>query len=76
MSERSRILSEKETIENVYKNLLEDHRTLQTNYDDALAEREDALVRLRELRRETDDKRSDKADGLMRAEIDRLRSEL
>ncbi|KAH8108457.1 HOOK-domain-containing protein [Phellopilus nigrolimitatus] len=75
-SDRSRILAEKETIESVYKNLLEGQRTLQTNYDDAVAEKEDALSRLRDLRREVDDRRSEKADSIMRAEIDRLRIDL
>jgi len=30
--ERSRVLSDKDTLEKVYQNLLEEHRTLQTNY--------------------------------------------
>ncbi|KAI5124070.1 hypothetical protein M0805_003897 [Coniferiporia weirii] len=75
-SERSRVLAEKETLENVYRALLEEHRTLQTNFDDAAAEKEDALTRLRDLRREWDDRRSEKTDGIMRAEIDRLRADL
>ncbi len=75
-SDRSRILAEKETLENVYKNLLEEHRVLQTSHDDTTAEKEDAVARLRDLRREADDRRNDRADGLMRAEIDRLRADL
>lgn len=75
-SERSRVLSEKETIEKVYQQLLEDHRTLQTSYDDVVSEKEDTMARLRELRRSVDDQRNEKADVLMRAEIDRLRMEL
>jgi protein HOOK3 len=30
--ERSRILSDKETLEKVYQNLLEEHRVLQSNF--------------------------------------------
>ncbi|KAL5511421.1 hypothetical protein ACEPAH_4637 [Sanghuangporus vaninii] len=75
-TERSRILAEKETLESVYRTLLEEHRTLQTNFDDAIAEKEEAISRLRELNRERDDRRSEKADSIMRAEIDRLRTEL
>ncbi|EJD02105.1 HOOK-domain-containing protein [Fomitiporia mediterranea MF3/22] len=75
-SERSRVLSEKEALEDVYKTLLEEHRTLQTNFDDAVAEKEETLQRLRDLNRERDDRRSEKADGAMRAEIDRLRVDL
>ena len=75
-SDRSRVLSEKETLEKVYQNLLEEHRTLQTNYDDAISEKEDALVRMQQTQREADDNRRDKADHAMRAEIDRLRGEL
>ncbi|KZT20261.1 HOOK-domain-containing protein [Neolentinus lepideus HHB14362 ss-1] len=75
-SERSRILTEKETLEKVYQALLEEHRTLQTNFDDVTSEKEDALARLREMRREIDNRRNDKADVMMRAEIDRLRVEL
>lgn len=60
----------------MYKNLLEEHRVLQTSHDDTIAEKEDAITRLRDLRRELDDRRNDRADGLMRAEIDRLRADL
>ncbi len=49
---------------------------LQTSHDDTIAEKEDAVARLRDLRREADDRRNDRADGLMRAEIDRLRADL
>lgn len=75
-SERSQIFSEKETLEKVYQALLEEHRTLQTNFDDVISEKDDALSRLREVRREVDSKRNDKSDVMMRAEIDRLRTDL
>ncbi|KAJ7184151.1 HOOK protein-domain-containing protein [Mycena filopes] len=75
-SERSQVLSEKETLEKVYQSLLEEHRTLQTTYDDVVSEKDDALARLRDVRREADSKRSDKGEGMMRGEIDRLRAEL
>ncbi|KII88905.1 hypothetical protein PLICRDRAFT_175157 [Plicaturopsis crispa FD-325 SS-3] len=75
-SERSQILSEKETLEKVYQALLEEHRTLQTSYDDVVSEKDDAAGQLREMRREVEGKRNDKADVLMRGEIDRLRAEL
>jgi protein HOOK3 len=76
-SDRSRVLAEKETLEKVYQNLLEEHRTLQTNYDDAISEKEDALARMQQTQREVDDnKRNDKVDIAVRAEIDRLRAEL
>ena len=75
-SERSQILAEKETIEKVYQVLLEDHRVLQTNFDDVVSEKDDARTRLREMQRDLESKRNDKADVMMRAEIDRLRSEL
>lgn len=60
----------------MYQNLLEEHRTLQTNFDDAVSEKDEALAQLRESRREIDTRRSDKADVMMRAEIDRLRVDL
>ena len=44
--------------------------------DDATAEKQDALAQLRTLRLEMDDRRNEKADVLLRAEIDRLRSDL
>ncbi|KAJ7445821.1 HOOK protein-domain-containing protein [Mycena galericulata] len=75
-SERSQVLSEKETLEKVYQALLDEHRTLQTNYDDVVSEKEDALARLKDVRREVDTKRSDKGEGMLRGEIDRLRAEL
>lgn len=75
-SERSRVLTEKETLEKVYQQLLEEHRALQTSHDDVVSEKEDAQTRLRDLRRNMDDHRNEKADVLMRGEIDRLRAEL
>ncbi|KAF7295154.1 hypothetical protein MIND_01054100 [Mycena indigotica] len=75
-TEKSQILSEKETLEKVYQALLEEHRTLQTNHDDLISEKEDAVVKLREARREADTRRSDKGDGMLRGEIDRLRADL
>ena len=63
-------------MENVYRTLLEEHRTLQTNYDDVVAEKDDALSRVRDLNREQDNRRNDKSDSIMRAEIDRLRTDL
>ena len=75
-SEKSQILSEKDTLEKVYQVLLEDHRALQTRYDDVVSEKDDMSARLREVRREADLKRSDRTDTMMRGEIERLRAEL
>ncbi len=76
-SERSRILSEKETLEKVYQTLLEEHRTLQTTYDDAVSEKDDALAQLRQAQREADNRKVDtRGDAVFRAEIDRLRADL
>ena len=75
--ERSRILSEKETVEKAYQTLLEEHRTLQTNYDDAMSEKEEALSQMRQAQREADSKRVDtRGDAMLRGEIDRLRIDL
>ncbi len=60
----------------MYQTLLDEHRTLQTSYDDAVQEKDEAKARLREARNEVDNRRNEKADGMMRAEIDRLRAEL
>ncbi|KAL1947543.1 hypothetical protein VTO73DRAFT_13267 [Trametes versicolor] len=76
-SERSRILSEKETLEKVYQALLEEHRTLQTSHDDAVSEKDDALAQLRQAQREADNRKPDtRGDAVFRAEIDRLRADL
>ncbi|KAJ7632297.1 HOOK protein-domain-containing protein [Roridomyces roridus] len=75
-SERSQVLSEKETLEKVYQALLEEHRTLQTSHDDVVSEKEDAVARLKDVKREVDTRRSDKGDGALRGEIDRLRADL
>ncbi|KAI0273860.1 HOOK-domain-containing protein [Gloeopeniophorella convolvens] len=75
-SERSRILSEKEALEKAHQALLEEHRVLQTHLDDAVSEKDDALARIRDVLQHADDRRSDKADQIMKAEIDRLRAEL
>lgn len=56
--------------------LLEEHRSLQTNFDDVVSEKDDVLAQLKEARQEVDTKRNDKADGMMRAEIERLRADL
>ena len=60
----------------MYNQLLEEHRQLQTKYDDMEAEKEEAVARLRDANVEKDDRRNDRADTAMRAEIDRLRTEL
>lgn len=75
-SERSQILAEKDTLDQVYQTLLEEHRTLQTHYDDVVSEKEDLMSRMRELQRDVSTQRDDKPDIMMRAEIDRLRAEL
>ncbi|GJJ12471.1 hypothetical protein Clacol_006713 [Clathrus columnatus] len=75
-SDRSRILSEKETLQKVYEQLWEDHRALQSSYDDIVSEKDEISTRLRESLKSPVDYRNDKADTLMRAEIDRLRLEL
>ncbi|KAF8136153.1 HOOK-domain-containing protein [Boletus edulis] len=59
-SERSHVLAEKETIEKVYQVLLEDHRVLQTNYDDVVSEKDDTLARLRDMQRDLENRRHDK----------------
>ncbi|KAH9001427.1 HOOK-domain-containing protein [Lactarius akahatsu] len=75
-SERSRILSEKAALEKVHQALLEEHRVIQSQLDDAVSERDDAFARAHELLQQADSRRSDKADVMMKAEIDRLRAEL
>ena len=70
------MFQEKETLESVYNQLLQEHRTLQTKFDDMEAEKEEALSKLQNVNVERDDRRNDRADTAMRAEIDRLRSEL
>jgi protein HOOK3 len=75
-SERSQILAEKDTLNQVYQALLEEHRALQTNFGDMVSEKDDALSRLRDVQRHVDSQRNEKADIMMRAEIDRLRTEL
>ena len=75
-SERSQILAEKDTLNQVYQALLEEHRTLQTNFDDMVSEKDDTFSRLRDMQRQVDNQRNEKADIMMRAEIDRLRTEL
>ncbi|KAH9946359.1 HOOK-domain-containing protein [Epithele typhae] len=79
-SERSRILAEKETLMKVYQQLLEEHRTLQTNFDDAVNEKEDAVGQLKQAQREAESasKRAtdSRGDNMLRGEMDRLRADL
>ena len=72
------MFSEKETLEKVYSSLLEEHRSLQTSHDDALAEKQEVQAQLRQLQKELDGRRSEKADGqgMMRVEMERLRGDL
>ncbi|KIM31999.1 hypothetical protein M408DRAFT_64288 [Serendipita vermifera MAFF 305830] len=78
--ERSRVLSDKDTLEKVYQDLLEQHRVLQTGYDDVMAEKTELAAQLNQSRREVESMQSgnisSKGDVLKRAEIDRLRAEL
>ncbi|KAJ3976503.1 HOOK-domain-containing protein [Lentinula raphanica] len=77
IEQKSAILNQKETLEKVYQQLLEEHRQLQTTHDDVLSERGDLVAQLKEARREVDNRRNDgKADVMLRAEIDRLRTDL
>lgn len=73
--ERSQCYSEKETLEGVYEALIEEHRNLQSSFDDIMHEKEEALAHLRELS-QVDSRRNDKADNMMRVEMERLRTEL
>ena len=70
------MFSEKETLEKVYSSLLEEHRSLQTSHDDALAEKQEVQAQLRQLQKELDGRRSEKADGQGRVEMERLRGDL
>lgn len=75
--ERRRILSEKETLEQVYQALLAEHRTLQTSFDDVVQEKDEALVQARQAQRDAENRKVDsRGDTMLRAEIDRLRGEL
>lgn len=75
--EKSRILSEKETLEQVYQALLAEHRTLQTSFDDIVQEKEEAVSQARQAQRDAENRRVDsRGDTMLRAEIDRLRGEL
>ena len=70
-------MSEKETLEKAYQTILEEHRTLQTNYDDIVSEKDEALAQVRQAQREAENRRSDsRGDTMLRAEMDRLRAEL
>ncbi len=67
---------EKDALEKAHQTLIEDHRSLQSQLDDVLSERDDAFARTRELLNQADTRRSDKADVSMKADMDRLRVDL
>ena len=75
-TERSQILSEKTSLEKAYHALLEEHRTLQSNHDEVMSDREETLAQLREAKRAMDMRRNEKSDVVLRAEIERLRADL
>ena len=61
----------------MYQALLEEHRTLQTNFDDIVSEKDDAVAQMRQAQREADSKRVDtRGDAMLKGEIDRLRADL
>jgi protein HOOK3 len=78
-SDRSRIWQEKEALDKVYQELVEEHRTLQASVEDLTAEKEDALSKARQatqdIERHRDDGRAEPNHAL-RGELDRLRTEL
>lgn len=66
-------------MEKAYQQLMEEHRNLQSNVEEAVQEKDEALARVRQFEREmeAEGRRNDgKADVMMRAEIDRLRADL
>lgn len=75
-SERSQLLMEKQALEKMYHELVEQHRLLQTTHDDMLSEKDEALAQLRSERNEAERGRNDKADVMLRAELDRVRVDL
>ena len=75
-SEKCQILSEKDSLGKAYEALLEEHRQLQSNYDDVLSERDDISARFNQASKDVENRRSEKTDTLMKAEIDRLRTDL
>lgn len=75
-SERNRALQEKDAIQEKYRTLHQEVQRLQSRMEDLTAERDDAISSVRSLKVDLDDKRKDRADVSMRAEIDHLRSEV
>ncbi|KAF5324552.1 hypothetical protein D9611_004474 [Ephemerocybe angulata] len=75
-SERSQLFLEKESLEKMYRELVEQRRQLQTAHDDVVSEKDEALSQLRVSRNEVDVRRNDKADVMLRAELDRVRVDL
>ena len=67
---------EKDALEKAHQALLEEHRSLQSHLDDVVSERDDAFTRAKELVHQADNRRSDKTDVIMKAEVDRLRADL
>jgi len=75
-AERSRALADKEALEKSYEALMREHQNIQTKLEEAVASKDDTIGLLRQARKELDDRRIDRADASMRAEIDRLRTDL
>jgi protein HOOK3 len=75
-SEKRQILTEKDSVEKAYQTLMQEHRALQATVEDLTSERDDALARVREVQRGVDDRRHDKADMMLKAELDHLRTDL
>mgnify|MGYP001283809189 CR=1 FL=1 len=75
-SERSQLFSEKETLERTLQSLMEQHAQLQAAHDDVIQERDDALAQLRASSHTSENRRNERADVMLRAELDRVRADL
>ncbi|KIL69547.1 hypothetical protein M378DRAFT_69226 [Amanita muscaria Koide BX008] len=75
-TQRSQIFSEKVSVEKAYRALLQEHRTLQSNYDEVVSDREETVAQLREMKKEMEIRRNEKSDVILRTEIERLRADL
>ncbi|KAM6500725.1 HOOK domain containing protein [Amanita muscaria] len=75
-TQRSQIFSEKVSVEKAYRALLQEHRTLQSNYDEVISDREETVAQLREMKKEMEIRRNEKSDVILRTEIERLRADL
>lgn len=70
------MFAEKESIERMYNRLMEEHKATLAKQEELVSDRDEAVAQTKLLRQQMEGRRNEKSDIHLRAELDRVRSEL